>query len=192
MKKGEILKIGSYFPDEEAPKKAEWIVLKVAKEGDRALVIAKNGMECIPYKADGAETTWETSDVRAFLNGEFFETAFNKTEQKKILSTTVSTPCNAYGVCGGADTTDKVFLLSAEEAEKLFKNEEKRRAWSNARVYLQAGYINSEGECGWLLRTPGYDKKKVACVLQDGNICVYGGAVDVKVHGIRPAMWVKI
>ena len=70
----------------------------------------------MPYHADGSEATWETSDIRAWLNGEFLETAFTDEERSHIASVTVHTEDNSIkGASGGNDTQDSIFLLSFEE-----------------------------------------------------------------------------
>jgi hypothetical protein len=55
-------------------------------------------------------TTWRDSGLRAWLNGEFFERAFDNAERKMIGRTM----CSENGE-GTPDTVDHVFLLSVKE-----------------------------------------------------------------------------
>ena len=92
----------------------QWIVLEI--KDNRALLLSKYCINCMPYHADGSEATWETSDIRAWLNGEFLETAFTDEERSHIASVTVHTEDNSIkGASGGNDTQDSIFLLSFEE-----------------------------------------------------------------------------
>lgn len=60
------------------------------------------------------EIKWANSELREWLNNDFYNDCFNKSEQEAILNTELS---NATGgeLDGGPNTVDKVFLLSAQE-----------------------------------------------------------------------------
>lgn len=111
---------GSFEQDddpENGPEPLEWILLGI--EDGRALLLSKYCIDCMPYYAEGFEATWETSDIRAWLNGEFIETAFTDEERSHIASVTLHTEDNRItGAPGGNDTEDRVFLLSFEESMK--------------------------------------------------------------------------
>ena len=107
----------------------EWEVL--ANDGKKALLITKYGIDNVKYNEEDEDTTWETSSIRQWLNGTFINIAFNPLEQSKILATTVITADNVgesfdkkYHTKGGNDTTDKIFLLSLEEAKKYLRPRE--------------------------------------------------------------------
>ncbi|MEK3871432.1 MULTISPECIES: DUF6273 domain-containing protein [unclassified Paenibacillus] len=74
---------------------------------------------------DCMEITWHDSDLRKWLNDEFYNTAFHAAE-KQFIKTTY---CADNGA-GCPDTEDKVFLLSAAEIKDLsaIHGEDLRRA----------------------------------------------------------------
>ena len=72
-----------------------------------------------PYHERQEAVTWETCSLRQWLNGTFLENDFTQEEREKILMVEVkNTPNSVYGTSGGADTRDKVFLLSMDEVEQ--------------------------------------------------------------------------
>ncbi len=91
-------------------KPIQWIVLKESKLG--SVVISK---DCLfQRKFDSQNRDWPDSDIRAYLNGEFFQQAFRAEEQKRIINTIID-----------GKKTD-IFLLSKEEVEN-WMTENKRR-----------------------------------------------------------------
>lgn len=64
--------------------------------------------------SNGDEIKWATSELRNWLAEDFYNVCFDENEQTAIVETTLS---NATGgeLDGGPMTTDKVFLLSAQE-----------------------------------------------------------------------------
>lgn len=64
----------------------EWLALAVDLENEKALLVSKDCI-CIRQFHESDDTTglsWETSDIRVWLNGEFYDTAF-QTEQKQCF-----------------------------------------------------------------------------------------------------------
>ncbi len=161
----------------------EWYVLE--EQQGKALVVSKNVLEARAYHAPGGAVTWEGSEIRAYLNGEFYNKFFSAEEKAKIIETKISNPSNSqYGIVGGNDTTDKVFLLSLNEAEK----------YMGSGVELLRGIdINTKEVTWWHLRSPGEATNVAASVNAIGLIDyhgVYDGVQD-PTGGIRPAMWIN-
>jgi hypothetical protein len=119
---GETISFGDY----------DWLILD--SQGEKALVITKAVAEKRAYTDSdddtalgGYLTTWEDSALRKYLNGEFYN-KFTQQERSRILETTVNTPNTVYTSLdghrnesiGGSETTDKIFLLSIDEAKKYF------------------------------------------------------------------------
>lgn len=192
IKSGEIVSIAtdsleSSFDVAIVPKTikmggSEWIVLD--KQDGRTLVISKNVLESRAYHAEGGAVTWENSEIRSYLNGEFYEKKFSAEEKKKIIDTELKNSFNSqYGIAGGNDTIDKVFLLSLHEAEK----------YMGSGVELLRGIDINTGEVTWWhLRSPGEAADVAASVNAIGLIDYHGvfdGVTD-PTGGVRPAMWV--
>lgn len=117
---GNTISFGRYPQDKDGTvKPIEWVVLKIEK--DKALLLSRYILDKRPYNKKDENVTWETSDIRRWLNEDFYKIAFNSMEQKKIVDTLVRTENNPrHGTDGGDDTKDKVFLLSIEEVEEVF------------------------------------------------------------------------
>jgi hypothetical protein len=155
----------------------QWRVL--TEEGDRTLVISEDIVEIRAYHGSREAITWENSDIRNYLNGEFLN-RFSDEEQALIFDTLViNTENHEYGTDGGNDTIDRVFLLSIDEANRYFFGDSDRIArWQDA-SYL------------WLLRSPGENPTRVAIVIHGGRI-TNDSSANSNIYGIRPALWLNL
>lgn len=127
---GEVITFGSYEQDNDLTNGAEpirWRVL--AQESDRMLLITEDVLDYIRYD-DESSARWDTSTLRQWLNGEFYEGAFSAEEREKILTTTITEEPNPItGLSAGSeDTKDNVFALSVQEAAAYFQDEIDRLA----------------------------------------------------------------
>ncbi|MDR2532864.1 MAG: DUF6273 domain-containing protein [Oscillospiraceae bacterium] len=166
---GDIIKFGEL----------EWRVLEV--QDGMALVISEYLLEYQQYHADYDDATWEHSSLRAYLNGEFYN-SFSSAEQGRILETTVINNDNPeYGTPGGNNTTDNIFLLSIDEAQTYFTDDSSRIA------YFADGDVHF-----WWLRSPGYLSDYAANVNGDGYVIVDGIEVERGFVGVRPALWLNL
>jgi tetratricopeptide (TPR) repeat protein len=192
---GDTVLLGSYEQDNDTSDGAEpieWAVLD--KQGGKALLVSKYALDCKPYNDVYEDVTWETCTLRSWLNGEFYETAFSETERALVAQTTNSNPDNAYyGTEGGADTTDSVFLLSIDEAEKYFSSDDGRVCYPTDYAVSQGAWTNSDtGACSWWLRSPGRGSGHAAIVCSGGSVDSYGWGVVNDGDAVRPALWVNL
>ena len=98
-----------------------------------------------------------------------------------------------YGTDGGKDTEDRVFLLSLEEAEMYFEDDEDRRAIPTEYAIAQDAYVNDDlGTVCWWLRSPGYTSDVAAEVDTDGSLGLLGFGVRNFGLAVRPALRLKI
>ncbi len=118
---GNIVTYGQYWQSNSRANgktPIEWIVLR--REGNKVLLLSKLCLDCKQFNTDYNNATWENCNVRKWLNQKFINDAFSQREQEKILATSIPNPDNAeYETPGGNDTTDKIFLLTIDEAENL-------------------------------------------------------------------------
>ena len=180
-----------------------WTVL--AQDNDKALLITKTCISEEPYNyVNNSHTfksiTWEKCELRNWLNNEFYS-EFTKQEQSKIITTKVINDNNPQlGTDGGRDTTDKIFILSVDEAKKYFSTNDSRKPEHNSNPLIS---IPSE----WWLRTPGENYTAKSYVSNDPNPYYYivnisyvndNGEIDMEGHrmvgflGVRPAMWISL
>ena len=191
---GSTVFFGSYEQDNVASngKEAiEWIVL--AKEGNRALLISRYALDCQQYNTSWTSVTWETCSLRKWLNGTFIRNAFSSDEQRIIKSTTVTADKNpSYSTSPGNDTTDKVFLLSITEVNKYFSSNSARQCKGTDYCYAKGAYKDTNGNCWWWLRSPGYHSDCAAYVYYDGSVGDYGDIVYGADDAVRPALWIDL
>ena len=191
---GETIEFGNYPQDKDGTEKPiEWIVMK--KEGNQVLLLSKYVLDAKPYNKEWEDVTvtWETSDIRKWLNNEFYTTAFNKTEKAKIQTSLIKNEDNSeYGTSGGNDTEDKVFLLSEKEAETLFSNDEEKIAKATEYAEKSVVYGNEEKSVLWWLRSPGGYSENAAVVDRYGWVDRYGFIVNINDGGVRPALYLNL
>ena len=170
----------------------KWRVL--ANDGSLFVVSDKN-LDCVEYNTSAETVTWEDCSLRKWLNDGFLDTAFSTTEQGAVLESLVVNEDGAKGSEAGADTRDKVYILSIYEVidpELGFPTDWKDKG--GTRVALNTGYTRSKhASTGsdmsgtWWLRTPG-DAKNAANVFNAGNVFVRGSNVSNFDLAVRPAM----
>ena len=184
----------------------EWLVLD--KKDGKALLISKYCLDAKEYdkNENNESVTWETSTLRQWLNSCFINEAFTDEEKALICDTHLQNPDNPeYRTDGGNDTTDKVFLLSIDEASRYFADNEARLTYATA--YAKENGAGDKN-AWWGLRSPGEDENNVAMVGDVGSISIYSDGKSVYVNkdgavncngqnvgsnfGIRPAIWANI
>ncbi len=205
---GDIIKFGNYMITNNGNKDAiEWIVLD--KQNDKTLLLSKYIIDCKCYNEIRDKVTWETCTLRKWLNNDFYNTAFNNDEKNKIVATTLNQMNNPNNdkSKGGNATNDKVFLLSIDEIRKYF-NQQGLTPDNQKLAALPTEYAKSKDNSGeklWInndnsvwhngygyfwLRSPGVYQRDAAGVDSNGGLDIDGRYVDVKVIGVRPALWV--
>ena len=196
---GDKITFGTYEQDNvtsNGTENIEWLVL--AKENNKILVISDKALDRQLY--DNADVTWENCSLRKWLNDSFLNAAFSEEERALIQSTTLSADKNPeYSSDPGTATTDKVFLLSINEAEKYFNSDEARKCAPTAYAKAQGALTSSDvyetpsgaATCWWWLRSPGYSQKGAAIVNCDGSVYYFGYGVDYDDVSVRPALWIS-
>jgi hypothetical protein len=149
----------------------EWRLLYLDEMSGRALVISK---KCVAkrefdYNAyDANSSRWQSSSLRVWLNGDFY-----KSLPAKVRACILEAPIGGGG--------DRVFLLSIEEAEVYFKNDQDRIA-----TYLgEADY--------WWLRSSYVDYPEYATTVDSGGgVNDHGYNYVNDCAGVRPALLLKL
>lgn len=163
----------------------EWLVLE--EKEDRCLLLSLRALDLKKYHARDEAVTWETSTLRAWLNGDFLFYAFTEEQQDAILLTEVDNSVGnpIFEIDGGNNTEDLVFLLSREEMERYFPSAGERLCEPTRAS--KTGSLG--GYASWWLRSPGYKASLAEYVNYNGAIL--DGDVDRDYTAIRPALWVS-
>ena len=148
----------------------EWRVL--ARENNKALVISRYVLDAGRF--DSESNDWSESEIRRWLNGEFYNSTFSGEEKARIKSF----------------NQDNVFLLSREEAEKYFANNNARKCKPTVYAKAKGAWTWDNGCCYWWLRSPYPNYiDNVYIVGYYGDIC--DNYVDDLDASVRPALWIN-
>lgn len=166
MNKGDLISLG----------KLSWIVL--ATENNKALLLSEKTLPVMrPYKNAEPRTSerftyrWSDCDINQYLNNEFLF------KYKLLSAPIISVPheTEATPFVTSETTNERVFLLSASEAEKYLPRSIDRTPYRRS---------------SWWLRTPGLvDPYRTMYVDISGNIYEIGAQVEY-FRRIRPAIWI--
>ena len=143
-------------------------------------------------------SNWEYSSLRAWLNNEFYNTAFSKTQQDRIKELTRENKSRHSSKYDSNSTSDKITLLSFGDAlntsygfsssYSTYDTARNRKGTDYAKC--QGLYVNSRygGTSCWWLRSPHYSYR-ASSVIYDG--CVYNDYsyyVSSTRRGVVPAL----
>lgn len=190
---GAILQLGRYpTRSDNSFMPLDWYVIEV--EEDSATLITDRCIDCRPYHSRRGPVTWATSDIRTWLNSIFFERAFNSDEASVILNTTLTnSKYNRYGIHGGKDTIDKVFLLNVDESSEFFADWRDLASTITEFAEKRGAYCDSEKRGVWWLRSPGRVEDSVSYIAADGYIHNYDGRMALADnYSVRPAIRIRL
>ncbi len=181
--------------EEATASNKEPVKWRVLANNGNLFVVSDQNLDCVEYNTSAETVTWEECSLRKWLNSKFFDNAFTTQEQGAVIESLVVNEDGAKGSEAGADTYDKVYLLSIYEIidpDLGFHTEWKDK--SSTRVALNTEYTKSKQALtgsdmsgAWWLRTPG-DAKNAANVFNTGKVFVRGGNVNNFIFAVRPAM----
>ena len=183
--------------------KVEPIRWRILSESDGSAFILADGIIANKAYDAGSDNNYKNSDIRAWLNDEFLNSAFGKAAQGIIKTTEVdnSAYSTGYGYNPNAceNTFDKVFLLSYREvtnSEYGFSSNYKK---DTARRMTVSDYVRSTGVhmytiysyfgCGfWWLRSPNSDYSGYARYVYDDGYADSYDLVFYDYNGVVPAL----
>ena len=181
----------------------DWRVIDI--RAGRVLVLSENVLSRRVWHHEQTTLSWEFSDIREYLNGSFYYSAFTDEEKERIIETTVVNPANSwYGAAGpGRETIDRVFLLSAEEVVQYLGDSGKFSRPGRPDSFLSDQYdsarvardLETNVASWWWLRTTGHHLNpnlhaSAVAVGGAGEVFLYGLYVIMD-GGVRPAMWLS-
>lgn len=195
LQPGESLLLGSYSQGENGEvQPISWRILKV--QDGNALLLCEKGLEAAAFQTQrDVDFSWSTCDLHDWLNGAFFDNSFTKEEQEKVLlewAGEVYDPVTAKPLGKHLPVIpEKVFLLSKEEVESLFPEEQTRICEPTDMAVVHGVERHSfTGGCWWWLRSQGYSKIFVNIVYDFGFASDFGYDVYIKTLAVRPAVWI--
>ena len=199
-----------------------WRVLD-AREG-KALLLADRMPDSVPFHDADEAVVWEDCTLRSWLNGYgaaenlrgidytgrgFLDRAFTERERDAILVTDCENLANHdYGTDSGADTADRLFILSNAEVfegadaghygfhpGRDYDDPAKRFTSTLYAKCMGAWWSPVDAYAGnsfWFMRTSGYTPRSVTYICDFGYIYSKGTLVTCGDAGVLPAMWVDL
>ncbi len=172
----------------------KWRVL--SNTGGELLVMAESILDARAYDL-ALSNIWCICGMRTWLNDYFLTAAFNLSQQARIKTSTVENPYNNYFQTPGSTTTsDKIFLLSYEEAMNPAYGFRADHMNDTARIGYGSDYAKCRGLMVqsfdlsiWWLRSRGQAYPPItAGIVNGGAIFDNVSAVGYRHIGVRPAM----
>jgi len=151
----------------------EWNVLEETDEYQ--FLLSKHMIDSRPFHSECVEVSWDESDIKKWLNEDFFNRAFTPEEQEKILF--------------NQEANAKVFLLSADEIEKYCSKNQEKICTS---TYYAEGHGAPWEVCQWWLREAGLTADRAMVILEAGfSSCGSGPVIGARTATIlRPGRYV--
>lgn len=177
-KMGGIVTLGNYVQDyTKKPIPIRWFPIFVSNE--YAILLSLDGLERRSYHSRKEVVTWEQSDIRYFLNKEFYNNAFSAQEKSIIKKYHID---DGWGKA----TDDFVFLLSRAEVNQYL-------CIADGCVYGTSKVDNSPrlNADWWLLRTKDKEGDYVQAVYEKCSDHYSRGVHDAD-SLIRPAICVSL
>ena len=188
---GDIVQMGTYEQD-----------------GDSILMISHDVIGYQRFSDSPNCVIWEDSQIRTWLNEEFYTDAFDKEIQARIKGYVTSGVDEANQESRG-DTTDRIFLLSQKEIEKYYGHKlpkaeallckpskavlQRYEEIEQQRVREKVPFVTSVPDVSegisWMLRSTGKSQNQISIIRGDGY---YSQCMADYYQGVRPAMWIYV
>lgn len=188
---GDIVQMGTYEQD-----------------GDSILIISHDVIGYQRFSDSPNCVIWEDSQIRTWLNEEFYTDAFDKETQARIKGYVTSGVDEANQESRG-DTTDRIFLLSWKEIERYYGHKlpkaeallckpskavlQRYEEIEQQRVREKVPFVTSVPDVSegisWMLRSTGKSQNQISIIRGDGY---YSQCMADYYQGVRPAMWIDV
>ena len=205
---GDIVQMGTYEQDgdTETEDPIYWDVLD--KDGDSILIISHDVIGYQRFSDSPNCVIWEDSQIRTWLNEEFYTDAFDKETQARIKGYVTSGVDEANQESRG-DATDRIFLLSQKEIEKYYGHKlpkaeallckpskavlQRYEEIKQQRIREKVPFAESAPDVtegiSWTLRSTGKSQNQISIIRGDGY---YSQCMADYYQGVRPAMWIYV
>lgn len=176
----------------------QWRILR--QDGNYALLLADKILDSGKYYK-GEESSWETSDLRNWLNSKFYATAFNEREQKAIQVQILQNGDGKDPILLTTNTTmDKVFVPSHDDmlrseygfGNAAYNEADDARIASNTKYTAGKPGMYSSTECAdaYWLRNSSNSLSSAQTVMTQG---ILSPSISVQtISGVRPMIYVDL
>lgn len=189
---GQLITFGKY-PQLEASdaEPLKWRIVK--QEEGCILLLAEKAIRTKMYHMQKSTVTWDTCELKQWLNATFFNEAFSDIERDMIIQMEQDDMENSCTeTLGGDAPNDNVFLLSIQEAEDYLDVPLRKCDITDLAAEEGGMKLLPYGTCNWWLRSSGKNGEYAAYVDAQGNCVLDGCRVNYEHIAVRPAIWVRI
>lgn len=178
-----VCTFGSYEQDgneSNGKEPVEWIV--ILEDDDACYLISRFILSLQLYNVEKVDVTWETCNLRKWLNSDFLNDAFTSVEQRQLY----------YYTTGDGDSKDLVFCLSEDEVRLVFESENDRIAYPTAVVMSDPDYTNYQNAGQWWLRCESRFNGTIRTaqdIYSDGSVGLDN--IRCRTVGVRPVICVE-
>lgn len=185
-------------------KPIRWRIL--SESGGNALILCDSIIA--NKRIDNSRNNYKDSEIRAWLNGTFYETAFDDLQKALVNTVTVDNSVASTGYSPNPyaceNTSDKVFLLSYKEVTNAdygfsssgHTSDTARQMTVSDYARATGAYMSTSSYYGngcWWLRSPSYSSSSDARgVYRDGGVYDSGGSVYDTDLGVVPALQIRL
>lgn len=194
-----LMELGSWpqGPNGER-ERIQWIVFK--QEEERTLALSLRILELRPFHGEAAPTRWEDSDLRRWLNDDFFDAAFTPEEQARICQPEPAEDPSGemlwqmFGletVTGQID--DKAFALNGSDLSEFFPGENSMfhpGCSAEPTPWVRTQAEGSPGEDSWWLRS-SMQQMAMAYIASPADSMGVSAISPENLNGVRPAIWLR-
>ena len=179
-----------------------WRIL--SQSDDTALILCDSIIANKAFDAgSGYNNNYAESDTRAWLNAEFYNTAFTALEQELILTTTVDNSVASTGYSSNPyaceNTNDKGVLLSYAEVKNSaygFNSSTTREMQTSDYSRATGAYVTTSTDYYvngyWWLRSPYDAYSYYARGVDFGGYVIDGNNVGLTGNGVVPALQIRL
>lgn len=190
-KVGDFVELGKYPLCKGKSEAIQWEILLI--EERKILLVSRFAIDASPFHNKEGAVTWHSSNIREYLNGKFYNTAFNDREKKIIKESIILPEGNiSYDVDAGDVTCDRIFLFCASEVKRFMPLQDNRKKIVTSYALEKGAYTNGNDTCRWWLRNPGHSNDTIAEVDYNGQVHYYGMSSEYGRCGVCPAMWISV
>ncbi|NLZ64772.1 MAG: hypothetical protein GX906_00040 [Clostridiales bacterium] len=196
-----------------------WRILEEDSVNNKVFLFSEKILDVKRYNESYAGTNdegayannYEKSEIRAWLNDDFYNNAFyTQNEKNVIIKTTIDNSDASTKLPTESDdnpyacinTSDNVFLLSFQEViNTTYDFNEISTTNDQARQKAASGYSEFMGvnqsltgsiNGDWILRSPAYWKSTFVRGVNSSGQVNYNPSVDMVISGIVPALWINV
>jgi uncharacterized repeat protein (TIGR02543 family) len=183
----------------------KWRILS-EESGGTALILCESIIANKRYAA--SSNNYMNSEIRAWLNDEFYNTAFNTLQQELIQITEVDNSVYSTGYSSNsyacANTNDKIFLPSYREmVNTAYGFSRNSSDYDTARRRLTSDYSRATGAYmstdttyygngSWWLRSPYGSGSDYARRVRNNGYIGYSYDVNITYYGVVPALVISL